>query len=133
MIKHMTFMRSLEVKTLCLEGSFINKEGMYIVFSGQCEEYKTRKDFLPQISKADQEELLLELDSGVPKNINALEDFNTASPAKSPTKSPKKSGLSPSRAYQSRLSHKFSSISLTRRKSKYLGEDQMQFAEIKQG
>lgn len=38
-------MRSLDVKTLCKEGAFLNKDAIYVVFQGQCEVYKTRNEF----------------------------------------------------------------------------------------
>ena len=66
MIEHLTFMRSLEVKTLCQEGDFTNTEGIYIVFSGQCEVYKTRKDFLPGGEGITDGDEILELDSSLP-------------------------------------------------------------------
>ena len=66
LIEHLTFFRSLEVKTLCQEGDFTNQEGMYIVFSGQCEVYKTRKDFL---QGGEQEDEILEVDTSLPRGM----------------------------------------------------------------
>lgn len=45
MMNHLSFMRSLEVKTLFSEGTHFSLDQMYIVFSGQCEVYKTRNEF----------------------------------------------------------------------------------------
>lgn len=45
MMQHLSFMRSLEVKTLCHEGYNQDSGQVYIVFSGQCEVYKTRNEF----------------------------------------------------------------------------------------
>ena len=45
MMQYLSFMRSLEVKTLFQEGTFFSLDQMYIVFSGQCEVYKTRNEF----------------------------------------------------------------------------------------
>ena len=45
MLEHMTFFRSLEVKTLCYEGINLDVGEFYMVFSGQCEVFKTRNEF----------------------------------------------------------------------------------------
>jgi hypothetical protein len=53
---------------------------MYIVFSGECEVYKTRKDFLPQFQRNENDEIL-ELDSALPR-LSQKEDSVTYSPKK---------------------------------------------------
>jgi hypothetical protein len=45
MLEHMTFFRSLEVKTLCYEGINLDADEFYMVFSGECEVFKTRNEF----------------------------------------------------------------------------------------
>lgn len=45
LIEHMTLVRSLEVKPLCQEGKFTNKNSIYMVFYGQAEVYKTKNSF----------------------------------------------------------------------------------------
>ena len=44
-LPHLSFMRSLEVRSLCKEGAFLNRDEIYIVFQGQVEIFKTRNDF----------------------------------------------------------------------------------------
>jgi hypothetical protein len=45
MLEFMTFMRSLEVKTLCQENINMDSNEFYMVFSGQCEIFKTKNEF----------------------------------------------------------------------------------------
>mgnify|MGYP000400708006 CR=1 FL=1 len=46
MLEHMTFFRSLEVKTLCHEGINMDSDEFYMVFSGECEVFKTRNELI---------------------------------------------------------------------------------------
>ena len=46
LLEHLTFYRSLEVKTLCQEGMDSDSNQFYMVFSGECEIFKTKNEFM---------------------------------------------------------------------------------------
>lgn len=69
LLEHLTFYRSLEVKTLCQEGMNNDSNKFYMVFSGECEIFKTKNEFM--VYNEDGEEMLPDM------KINSTKGFQS--------------------------------------------------------